>query len=139
MRNPQYTSRNSRHNYNNPRNPHPLWYRTLRCTTPIKHTHLVHEIRSHKAPNNRIQSIERWRQETVQFSGECNVVLPGTSKRPRVLARAGYLGENEEHQYGIGAVVDQVPAREGDEERRQVVSDEEDVIWEEDDVVDKVH
>uniref|UniRef100_A0A2N9G846 Amino acid transporter transmembrane domain-containing protein n=1 Tax=Fagus sylvatica TaxID=28930 RepID=A0A2N9G846_FAGSY len=133
------TYTNSCNNYNNPRQPNPDWDHTIRFATHIIHTHFVHQIRSHQTPHNRIQRIKGRGQETVHFLRQRHVVPPCLCQRPRVLARARRLREYKQSEYGARAVVDEETASDEDKERGEVVADEEEVAWEESDVVEEVH
>ena len=139
IENPQNTNRNSHNNNNNPRHPNPHWDHTAGLTTHVEHTHFVHQTRPQHTPHYRIQCIKGRGQETVQFRGENDVVPPRPGQRPRVLARAGQLCEDEQREYGARAVGHEVPARDEDEERGEVVADEEEVARAEGEVVEEVH
>ncbi|KAF5454266.1 hypothetical protein F2P56_023943, partial [Juglans regia] len=139
IRNPQYTNRNIRKNYSNPRNPHPLWDHTLRSPTRIECKHFVHKIQYHETLDNRIHCVKEGRHEIVQFRGKYDIILLSIREHPSVLARASDLGMDEEYKYGVGAMRDQVPTCEEDEERCQVVGYEEEVFGVEDNEMEKVH
>ncbi|RXH89291.1 hypothetical protein DVH24_031648 [Malus domestica] len=136
--NPQNADRNGGHHHHNPRNPNPPRNQSVGGAADVKRPHPVHEIRSHKATDNRIQNVKWRRQKIIHFSCKLQVASPGVGERPDVLAEAGDLGEDQEGENGECAVGGDVAAGEEDEERGEVVADEEDVAGEEDEVVEEI-
>lgn len=106
--------------------------------TRIEHNHPVHKIGAHEPPYDGIHHVKRRRKRVVNPCGAWFLVAASTGEGPNILARARYLREYKKDDNRERAVRDHVTARDDDEERGRVVSDEEDVVWEENDVVQQI-
>lgn len=111
----------------------------IRSPTQIETNHLIHKNRSSHSSNHRVKRIKRRGQDFIHFRGDFQISPPSAGERPRVLAKAGDLREDEKDQDCVSPVGDQVPAGHEDEESGQVMSNEEQVTGVKDEVVDEVH
>ena len=136
--NPQDTNPNSHNHNQDPRSPGPNGHKPTRAPTRVEHNHPVHKVGPNEPPHDRIRRVKRRREGVVHAPGSRVLTLPRPRDGPRVLARAGDLGEDEEDEDCERAMRDRVAAREDHEEGRHVVRDVEHVARVEKDVVKKI-
>jgi hypothetical protein len=137
--NPQVAHRNGSADDYDPGDPHPPRDDVHSLPGEVEQAHLEEEERAGDAPDEGVQNVE-WRRQGTIHAGRCGgLVPPDPGKRPDVLHQAGDLSEDEEDKEREGAVVDEVAAGDEDEERGEVVRDEEYVPRQESKIVEQVH
>jgi hypothetical protein len=137
--NPQVADSNGCADNNNPRDPHPPRYDVDSLARQVEDGHLEKEERAGDAPDERVEHVEGRREGAVDTRGSGGLVPPDPGERPDVLQQAGDLGKDEEDEESVRAVADHVAAGEEDEERGEVVRDEEDVCGQKGEIVEQVH
>ena len=137
--NPQVADSNGCADNNNPRDPHPPRDDVDSLARQVEDGHLEKEERAGDAPDERVEHVEGRREGAVDTRGSRGLVPPDPGERPDVLQQAGDLGKDEEDEESVRAVADHVAAGDEDEERGEVVSDEEDVSGKKGEIVEQVH